>query len=328
MKKILALLLCCSLLFAFTACGSNDSEEEEMAYKIGIAQFGDHTSLSNCRKGFLEGLEEEGIVRGDNLEVVYENGEFDLDTSEQVVASLVAQEVDMICAIATPMAQSALKATEGTDIPTAFAAVTDPEAAMLTEGNVTGTSDKLAVEEQLQVIRTLLPEAQTIGIMYCTSEANSLSALEEYKALAPQYGFEIVESPISNSSDVPLAADNLLLEVDCISNLTDNTVVGSLRTILNKANALQVPVFGSEIEQVKKGCVAAVGIDYEELGKETGIMAAKILKGEATAEELPYETISEYSLYYNSEVLDNFNLTLPLDWADTAIDIHASTDDD
>ncbi|MDO4541523.1 MAG: ABC transporter substrate-binding protein [Bacillota bacterium] len=323
MKKLIALLLCCAMIFSLAGCGNNSADEEDdaMEYKIGIAQFGDHNSLDNCRKGFLEGLEEEGIVRGENLEVIYQSAQFDTGTANQVAASLVAQDVDLLCGIATPMAQSAFNAAEGTDIPVIFTAVTDPEAAMLTEGNVTGTSDKLPVEAQLQMIRALLPEAKTIGIMYCTSEANSVSALAEYKELAPNYGFEIVESGISASADVPLAADNLLLEVDCMSNLTDNTVVGSLSTILDKANALGVPVFGSEIEQVKKGCVAAEGIDYVALGNQTGKMAAKILKGEAKASDLTYETISESQLYYNPEVLATYNLTLPAELAERAINI-------
>ena len=328
MKKILAMVLCLTMILALTGCNKENSEEEAMEYKIGVAQFGDHNSLANCRKGFMEGLEEEGIVKGENLEVIYESAQFDTGTANQIAASLVAQKVDLICGIATPMAQSAFNAAESADIPTVFTAVTDPEAAMLTEGNVTGTSDKLPVEAQLKMIRAFLPEAKTIGIMYCTSEANSLSALAEYKELAPEYGFEIVESGISTSSDVPLAADNLLLEVDCLSNLTDNTVVGSLSTILNKAEALGVPVFGSEVEQVKKGCVAAEGIDYLELGKQTGRMAAKILKGQASAADMPYETISESPLYYTPEVLDAFNLTLPADLAERALNIQENTEEE
>lgn len=328
MKKLLALCLCAVMALSFTACGNETSKEEEMEYTIGIAQFGDHNSLANCKTGFIEGLEEEGIIKDENLEIIQENAQFDTGTANQVASSLVAQKVDLICAIATPMAQSAFNAAEGSGIPTVFTAVTDPEAAMLTEGNVTGTSDKLPVEEQLKMIRAFLPEAKTIGIMYCTSEANSISALEEYKSLAPQYGFEIVESGVSVSSDIPLAADNLLLEVDCVTNLTDNTVVGSLSTIISKANDLKVPVFGSEIEQVKKGCVAAVGLDYIALGKQTGHMAAKILKGEATAEDIPYETIAESQLYYNPEVLETFELTVPEELIETAIDINEANSEE
>ena len=175
-------------------------------------------------------------------------------------------------------------------------------------GNVTGTSDKLPVDAQLELIRSILPEAKKIGIMYTTSEANSLATIEEYKEKAPDYGFEIVEMGISTSADIPLAADNLLSKVDCLSNLTDNTVVQGLPTILAKASEARIPVFGSEIEQVKIGCLAAAGIDYVELGKKTGQMAARILKGEASASEMPYETFEDYNTYFNQAVADNLGI--------------------
>lgn len=333
MKRIIALLFTLALSVAMlTACSSQENtateeDQQEPQYTVGIAMFGDHPSLENCKDGFLQGLEEEGIVDGENMEIDLESAQFDTNTANQIAQSMVAQDVDLICAIATPMAQSAFNAAESADIPTVFTAVSDPEAAMLTEGNVTGTADRLPVEAQLQMIRAMLPDAATIGILYCTSEANSLSTLETYKELAPQYGFEIIESGVSTSADIPLAADNLLLQVDCLSNLTDNTVVGSLQTILDKANKLGIPVFGSEIEQVKNGCVASEGINYIDLGIQTGKMAAKILKGEAKASDLPYETIEASELYVNYEVMESLNLELPEELAERALDANGTEEE-
>ncbi len=184
-----------------------------------------------------------------------------------------------------------------------------------------GTSDKLPVEVQLQAIRAMMPEATKIGILYTTSEINSVSAIEEYKAIAPEYGFEIVESGISTTADLPLALDALLPKVDCLSNLTDNTVVSALALVLDKANAAGKPVFGSEIEQVVNGCVASEGLDYIELGRITGVMAAKVLKGEAKASEMPYEIITEASLYVNTPAMQALNMTLPEDLAAEAIEV-------
>ena len=203
-----------------TAQSGSENEKKETAenekaaeesYTIGIGQFAEHGSLDNCREGFLKGLAEEGIVEGQNLTVLYENAQTDGGTSSQIMANFLAKDVDMICAIATPIAQSAYSAARDTDVPVIYTAVTDPVLAELaTEdgtpvGEITGTSDKLPVEEQLEMIRTLLPDAKTIGILYSTSEINSVSAIEEYKAAAPQYGFEIVESGISGTADIPLA---------------------------------------------------------------------------------------------------------------------------
>ena len=269
------------------------------SYTIGIGQFAEHGSLDNCREGFLQGLAEEGIVEGQNLTVLYENAQADGGIASQIVTNFVSQKVDLICGIATPMAQSAYGVGKKNDIPVIYTAVTDPIAAELANadgtpvGEVTGTSDKLPVTEQLAMIREILPDAKTIGIMYTTSEVNSLSAIEEYKIAAPEYGFEIVETGISTTADVPLAADSLLSKVDCVTNLTDNTVVASLPVILDKANKSNVPVFGSEIEQVKIGCLAAMGLDYIDLGKQTGKMAAAVLKGEKKASEMDFEVIEE-----------------------------------
>ena len=174
------------------------------------------------------------------------------------------------------------------------------------------------------MIREVLPDAKTIGIIYTTSEANSVSAIEEYKEKVGDYGFELVEKGITNTSEIALAADDLLTKVDCISNLTDNTVVNSLATILDKANAAKVPVFGSEIEQVKIGCLAAEGLDYVALGKQTGKMAAKVLKGEAAASEINFETITEAGLYLNTKVAADLGITLSDDLVSGAVEVYDS----
>lgn len=297
------------------------------SYTIGIGQFAEHGSLDNCREGFLQGLAEEGFVEGENLTVLYQNAQADGANSSQIATNFVGRNVDLICAIATPMAQSAYSAAMETEIPVIYTAVTDPVAAELaTEdgapvGNITGTSDELPVKAQLEMIRQILPEAKTIGIMYTTSEVNSESTIAQYKELAPDYGFEIVETGISSSADVSLAADSLLTQVDCMTNLTDNTVVASLPVILDKANALNIPVFGSEIEQVRIGCLAAMGLDYIELGKQTGHMAAQVLKGEAEASQMNYEVIEEAAFYGNSKVAENLGITLPEELTSQAVEL-------
>ncbi len=311
-RKIISIIAIAALmatLFVGCAGGGNNGGNAAPSYTVGIGQFGDHPSLDNCRIGFLEGLAEEGIVEGENLTVKYQSAQFDSGTTNLVAESFVSDNVDLICAIATPMAQACFNAAEGSDIPVIFTAVTDPEAAMLTEGNVTGTSDLLPVEQQLIMIRDLMPDATRIGILYTTSETNSVSAIEKYKELAPKYGFEIVESGVSAAADIPLAADNLVGKVDCLSNLTDNTVVGSLAVVLEKATNAGIPVFGSEVEQVKNGCAAAEGIEYVSLGRQTGKMAAKVLKGEATADQIPFEAIEESFLYINPDVMAQFGLS-------------------
>lgn len=301
----------------------------DTSYTIGIGQFAAHGSLDNCREGFLLGLAEEGIVEGQNLKVLYENSQADGGIASQIVTNFASQKVDLICGIATPMAQSAYGIGRKQNIPVIYTAVTDPVAAELAKedgtpiGEITGTSDKLPVTQQLQMIRTMLPDAKVIGIMFTTSEVNSLSAIEEYKASAADYGFEIVDVGISTTADVPLAADSLLEKVDCVTNLTDNTVVASLPVILDKAAKKNIPVFGSEIEQVKIGCLAAMGLDYIALGKQTGKMAAAVLKGEKKASEMNFQVIEEAAFYGNTKVAENLGITIPEELAASAKELFA-----
>ena len=318
MKRIISIIVAIALVCtAAAACAEG--------YRIGIGQFAQHGSLDNCYTGFVEGLAEAGLVEGENLTIDPQNAQADMGIAQQIAAQFAAEKVDMMVGIATPMAQACYNAADGA-IPTIFTAVTDPVAAgfvkedVTAAGEVTGTSDALPVEAQLKMIRAMLPDATKIGILYTTSEVNSISAIAEYKALAPAYGFEIVESGISTTADIPLALDALLSKVDCLTNLTDNTVVSALALVLDKANAAGKPVFGSEIEQVKLGCAAAEGLDYIALGRQTGLMAAKVLKGEAKASEIPYEIITEPQLYVNSEALAKFGITLSDELAARAIE--------
>lgn len=308
MKRIISVIVCIALILAAAISFAE-------TYTIGIGQFAQHGSLDNCYQGFVEGLAEAGLVEGENLKIDLQNAQADMGIAQQIAAQFASAKVDMMVGIATPMAQACYNAAAGA-IPTIFTAVTDPVAAGFASadgvaaGEVTGTSDALPIKAQLETIRAMLPDATKIGILYTTSEVNSISAIEIYKSLAGDYGFEIVESGISTTADIPLALDALLSKVDCLTNLTDNTVVSALALVLDKANAAGKPVFGSEIEQVKLGCVAAEGLDYIALGRQTGLMAAKVLRGEAKASEIPYEIITEPGLYVNTEALAKFGIVL------------------
>lgn len=321
-KTITAKVLGAALLTMAMTGSTNVLAAEE--YTIGIQQFAEHGSLDNCREGFLEGLKEEGIEEGKNLTVEYKNAVADMGTAGQISNSFVSSKVDLICGIATPSAQSCYNAAMESEIPVIYTAVTDPVAAELVDeegnpvGEITGTSDRLPVKQQLEMIRTMLPKASTIGILYTTSEANSESAIKDYESMAKEYGFTIETAGITATADIPLAAEGLLGKVDCLTNLTDNTVVSSLPAILEMANEKNIPVFGSEIEQVKLGCLAAEGLDYVALGKQTGKMAAQVLKGEKKASEIPYETIEEASLYLNTKVAENLGIEVPSELTEEA----------
>ena len=159
-----------------------------------------------------------------------------------------------------------------------------------------------------------------IGILYTLSETNSAAQLAAYEALAPEFGFTIESSGISTGSDIALALPGLLTKVDLLTMLTDNTVVQYLDTVLDKTDPAGIPVYGSEIEQVTRGCVAAQGLDYSALGRQTGAMAARVLNGEA-ADSIPFELIEESALYFNSKALEAMGLTLPEELANAGTDV-------
>ena len=289
---------------------------------IGICQYGQHGSLDNCREGFLQGLEEAGLVEGTDYTIDYQNASFDDNMAIQIAQAFSAEDAALMVGIATPAATACYAAAEDKDIPVVFTAITDPVGAKLDSGNITGTSDVLPVQGQLELIRAIQPEADTIGIVYTTSEANSVYSIGVYEELAADYGFTIEAIGVTAQSEVTQAVDTLISQgVDCLSNLTDNNVVGVLGSILEKTNEAGIPVYGSEIEQMELGCVAGAGLDYVQLGIQTGKMAAQILTGEATCEDLPYETIENYGLYVNSNALAAMGLTLPEDVAQNAEEV-------
>ncbi|MDD3336826.1 MAG: ABC transporter substrate-binding protein [Eubacteriales bacterium] len=321
-KQLLSLLVVLVLVLSLTSIAGAEAQK---TYTIGIAQFAEHPSLDNCRIGFIEGLAEAGYVEGENVTYVVQNAQTDMGLAQQIAAQM-AQECDLVCAIATPMAQAAFNACMDSGKPVIYTAVSDPVGSMLAnaEGKsdkaITGSCDLLPVEAQLKMIRAILPEAKKIGILYTTSETNSESQLKLYQETAAAYDFEIVASGISTGADIPLALDTLLPQVDCMTNLTDNTVVSYLAVVLDKTNAASKPVFGSEIEQVKNGCLASEGVEYLSLGKETGALAAQVLEG-TFAGDIAFVSSEGGDMCYNSEVAAQLNITIPEAEAARGVDV-------
>lgn len=330
LKKILAVSLCALMTVSFTACSNSNASSASQSsagtasqgqIQIGVIQYAPHPSLDNCYKGFKQGLEEAGYKDGGKIKIDFQNAQGDASNADMMAKNMVTKKESLIMGIATPAAMSAYSATKSTDIPVVFTAVSDPIKAGIVKSldkpgtNCTGSSDVLPLEQQVKMIRAFLPNAKKIGIIYTTSEPNSISQLAEIKKVAVNYNFEIVDIGVTNASEVQTAAASLVSKgVDCINNFTDNNVVNNLSSVLQAANKAKIPVFGSEEEQVKNGCLACQGIDYVSLGKETGKMAAKILKGEAKAQDIAVYVVKDYAPVYNQTVCQTLGLTLPADY--------------
>lgn len=317
MKKQMLTVLSLSIILLFVLVNFAAAAD----YEIGISQFVEHPSLDLAREGFIDQLAEEGFVEGENLKIDLQNAQADFSTAQTIAQRFKQNEPDLILAIATPSAQTAANVVS--KIPVLITAVTDPVEAGVVEsmeapgGNVTGTTDMNPVAEQLELIKDFLPELKTIGILYNPGEVNSVVQVDLAKKKAKEMGIEIEEGTVSNSSEVSLAVSSLIGNVDAIYVPTDNIIVSAMPTVLQTAYNNQLPVFASENNSVEQGAVATLGIDYYQLGKQTGAMAARILNG-AEPSQMQVESSSELKLYINKKSAADIGLEIPAELLESA----------
>lgn len=310
LKKITAFVLTLALVFAFAGCNSKNSESAKKT--IGIIQFGSHASLNNCYDGIMQGLKDNGINE-DDYNIEYVNSNFDASVSQTQANNLVNKKASVIIAIATPSAVAAANAAADSDIPVVYCAITDATV-MENYSNITGSSDIPNFEKQLEVVTSFMNKQDLkIGVLYSTEESSSPVQVENLKKAAEKYeGMEILDSAVADINTIDTKTNELIDRgVDCFVNLLDNTVVGKLETnILPITNEKNIPVFGSEIEQVRVGCAASASIEYLDVGAAAGKAAAEILGGK-NASDIPVSYISEPKNYYNSDVCAKLGLTVP-----------------
>lgn len=327
LKKVLAVVL--SMLFAaaiFAGCTAKENNEtntnnntEHNLKKVAILQYMPHSSLDNCTQGIKNALDEAGIEYDVQ---VGSSGSADADC-QSYAQQMVASGYDLIIAVATPAAMSAYSAVQNASsgTPVVFCAVSDPVAAGLVETmeapgkNCTGTADAIDIAGQIELIKTLQPEIKTLGVFYTTSEANSISQLKTLQAECAKAGIELKSQGIAEASELASAAAALVPQVDAITNLTDNNVVDNMNVFLEQADAAKIPVYGSEIEQVKKGCLASASIDYVALGERTGQIAVDILGGK-DAVSYPAVTVTDSFLVINPDTASKLGIDIPESLAD------------
>lgn len=309
-KKIIAVVLSVlTVCLAFASCSNTASSGK---IKVGVIQYASHPSLDNCYKGVEQGLKESGL----DIEIDFKNANNDSASADAIAKNMITSGCDMIIGIATPAVVSAYSAAAGNGVPVIFCSVSDPVAAKIVNsleapgGNCTGTTDILDFDSQVKLIKAYQPDAKKVGVLYTTSEANSVSQLKAFEQAAAKVGLEVVGQGVQTAADIPQAAATLAGKVDCINNMTDNNVVTNLSVVIEKANDAKIPVYGSEIEQVKMGCIASYSIDYVELGKVTANMAAEVLNGKSAA-EMPVQKFSKGTYVANKEVMDKFGIKTP-----------------
>ncbi|MBO0445334.1 ABC transporter substrate-binding protein [Enterococcus ureilyticus] len=309
-KKLVGLSIVSAVaLLTLGACGNNKKTEDGSNSdnkKIGVLQPVQHGSLDAAFEGFKEGLAENGFKDDENLTIEYSNAQNDQAQLKSMSEKLVKEKPDLLLGIATPAAQSLLNET--TDIPILVTAVTDLASAKLVKsdekpgGNVTGTTDIVPIDKQIALLLSIVPNAKTVGIMYNAGEANSKIQADMAEKALKDAGVKTKVLTANSTNDVQQVTTSLAKDVDAIYIPTDNTFASAAAVIGEVAKEHKTPVIAGSIEQVEEGGLATVGIDYKSLGKQTGAMAAKILKGEAKPADMPVEKAKDLELFVNKEM--------------------------
>ncbi|EEV39523.1 ABC transporter substrate-binding protein [Enterococcus casseliflavus EC20] len=322
MKKWITTGLLTASLLALAACGesSNTSEENDGTKTVGVLQLVEHGSLNAAYEGFKEGLAEAGYTEGENLTIEYQNAQNSQDNLKSMSERLVNASPDLLLGIATPAAVSL--ANETTDTPIVVTAVTDLVGAKLADSNeepghnITGTSDMVPIEQQINLLLSIVPDAKTIGIMYNAGEANSKIQADLAEEALKAAGVDVKVLTANTTNDVQQVTTSLAKDVDGIYVPTDNTFASAAAIVGEVAKETKTPIVAGSVEQVDDGALATYGIDYKSLGIQTGKLAAKILDGDAEPATTPVETADNLELVVNEEMaaalgIDPASITAP-----------------
>ncbi|MEO0518120.1 MAG: ABC transporter substrate-binding protein [Cyanobacteria bacterium P01_A01_bin.116] len=289
---------------------------------VAVTQIVEHPSLDAVRDGLKDSLSEAGYAEGDTLRWEWQSAQGNPATAAQIASKYAGASPSVIVAIATPSAQAAVNAAANT--PVIFSAVTDPVGAKLVEnadkpgGNVSGVSDLSPIDQHMALIKEILPEAKTVGVIYSAGEDNSVSLVALIRSEAPKQGFtEVKEVTVTASSEVAGAARSLVGSVDAIYVPTDNTVVSALESVVQVGQDNDLPVFAGDTDSVERGAIAGISFDYYDVGQQTGEMVTKVLKG-SKAGDLPVEFVDVVELFVNPAAAEEMGVTLPAAVSDRA----------
>lgn len=315
MKKIVAMALAVLMMLSMAACqpseqsgGANNDEK----FVVGVCQLVPHDALDAATKGFVDTLKKE---LGDKVEIIEKVGGGDMATCTPIINDFVSKNVDLIMANATPALQAAVAATE--DIPILGTSVTEYGVALGLKDfngtvgtNVSGTSDLAPLDEQAAMITEWFPDAKTVGLLYCSAEANSLYQVEKVKAELEKKSITVNMYSFADTNDLQTVTQAAADAVDVLYIPTDNTVAAATGTVYDVCSAAKTPVIAGE-EGICKGCgVATLSISYYDLGVTTGEMAVKILKGEADVAQMAIE-YAPATKKYNASICKELELTAP-----------------
>ncbi len=283
----------------------------ENTVQVAVGQIVEHQALDTLRMSLKEGLEKKGFMQGKNLTWSYENAQGSAATAAQIAQKFISQEPTVIVTLSTPMTQAVATAT--TKIPIVFGAVTDPESAKLTsQKNVTGLTDFVPPEKQIELVKAILPNVKTIGLIYNSGEVNSQKQVEDIQKYCEKNGLRVEIAAVTKSNDVPIVARTLIGKVDAILLPTDNTVISSLEAIVKIAITHNIPVFGSDVDIVRRGAVAAYGVDWRASGEAMADIVSQILNG-TSVKKIPIQNPNNLVLHINMDAAKRMNVGISED---------------
>ena len=322
MKKIVSLCLAVAMLLSVTAaCAQSEP------LKIGIIQLIQHPALDASYTGFVAALKDNGYVDGENITIDYQNGQGDQSNLATIADRFVSGNMDLVLAIATPAALAVAGKT--TDIPILGTAITDYESARLVESNaapatnVSGTSDLASIADQIALVQKFVPEAKTVGCVYNSGEVNSVVQAQQAKAAVEALGLTYVERTVTSTNEVQQAVQSIVSECDALYLPTDNAIASSMPIVYGVTLESKTPTICGESGMVDNGGLVTVGIDYEKLGYQTGLMAIKLLSGEAEISAMPIEWQTEFTYSVNKTFADEIGLAIPEDMVQYAFEMDA-----
>lgn len=281
---------------------------------VAVTQIVEHPSLNAVRDGLKEELTQEGYVPDKTLKWEWESAQGNPSLAIQIAKKFAGEAPDAIVAISTPSAQAAASAAPKT--PIVFSTVTDPIGAKLVSnlqtpgGLITGVSDLTPVDKHLQLITQITPQVKRVGVLYNAGESNSVSLVKLLKDAASQQNLTVVEATVTNSSEVANAAKNLVGKVDAIYVPTDNTVVSAIASVIQVGIANKLPIYAGDNDSVQQGAIASLGFDYRDIGRQTGKMLVRVLKGEQPG-TIAVETPTKLDLTINAKSAQQMGVTIP-----------------
>lgn len=318
-KLIVVLILSALLITMGVGCagsGQADSQPEEAnVVNVGIVQYMDHIALDSARQGFIDALADNGYVDGEDIAIDLQNAQGDQSNLSTISDRFVSNQVDLVLAIATPATQAVAGKTA--EIPILGTAVTDYVAARLVDsndapgGNVSGTTDMNPIKEQIDLLVKLVPDAKTVGVLYTSSEDNSILQAGIAKEAIEKLGLNYVEVTVTNSNDVQQATQSIVDQCDAIYIPTDNVFASAMPVVHGVTSLSKTPVICGESGMVDNGGLATLGINYYDLGYQTGLMGVKILKGEAEPQTMPIESAANFDFAINGTVAEEIGLAIP-----------------